>query len=96
MCESFFATLECELLGRRRFRNQIEARMATFDFLESWYNLQRRHSALEWCSADRRDEGRRDAIYVPDTSPNAALAAFNHCNYLISLEPTIGIEPMNC
>jgi transposase InsO family protein len=38
MCESFFATLECELLGRRRFRNQVEARMAIFDFLESWYN----------------------------------------------------------
>jgi transposase InsO family protein len=43
---SFLATLECELLGRRRFRNQIEARMAIFDFLESWNNLQRRHSAL--------------------------------------------------
>ena len=28
MCESFFATLECELLNRRRFRSQAEARMA--------------------------------------------------------------------
>jgi len=28
MCESFFATLECELLGRRRFTSQAEARMA--------------------------------------------------------------------
>jgi hypothetical protein len=34
MCESFFATLECELLDRRRFKNQIEARMAIFEFIE--------------------------------------------------------------
>jgi len=34
MCESFFATLECELLYRRRFKTQIEARMAIFEFIE--------------------------------------------------------------
>jgi putative transposase len=50
MCESFFATLECELLDRRRFQTQIEARMAVFDFLEGWYNLHRRHSALGYLS----------------------------------------------
>jgi putative transposase len=46
MCESFFATLECELLDRTRFQNQAEARMAVFDFIEGWYNPRRRHSAL--------------------------------------------------
>jgi putative transposase len=46
LCESFFATLECELLDRRRFRNQAEAKMAVFDFIEAWYNPHRRHSAL--------------------------------------------------
>ena len=46
LCESFFATLECELLDRRRFRNQAEAKMAVFDFIEGWYNPHRRHSAL--------------------------------------------------
>jgi Transposase and inactivated derivatives len=44
MCESFFATLECELLDRHRFRTQAEARMAIFEFLEGWYNAHRRHS----------------------------------------------------
>ena len=39
MCESFFATLECELLDRRHFRTQVEARMAVFEFIEGWYNL---------------------------------------------------------
>ncbi len=50
MCESFFATLECELLDRRSFRNQVEARMAVFDFIEGWYNPHRRHSALDYLS----------------------------------------------
>jgi putative transposase len=36
MCESFFATLECELLDRRRFRTRVEARMAVFEFIEGW------------------------------------------------------------
>lgn len=46
MCESFFATLECELLEHKRFRNQAEARMEVFDFIEGWYNPHRRHSGL--------------------------------------------------
>ena len=46
LCESFFATLECELLDRRRFRTQAEAKMAVFDFIEGFYNPHRRHSAL--------------------------------------------------
>jgi len=50
MCESFFATLECELLNRSRFKTQVEARMAVFDFIEGWYNPHRRHSALDYLS----------------------------------------------
>ena len=38
MCESFFATLECELLDRRKFRTKAGAR---FEFIEGWYNLSR-------------------------------------------------------
>ena len=50
MGESFFATLECELLDRRRFENQAVARMAVFDFIEGWYNTDRRHSGLSQVS----------------------------------------------
>jgi len=50
MCESFFATLECELLDRQRFRTQADARLAIFDFIEGWYNPRRRHSALDYRS----------------------------------------------
>jgi len=46
MCESFFGTLECELLDRRRFHTQAEGRLAVFDFIEGFYNPRRRHSAL--------------------------------------------------
>jgi putative transposase len=50
MCESFFATLECELLERRHFKTQIEARLAIFEFIEGWYNPHRRHSAINYLS----------------------------------------------
>jgi putative transposase len=50
LCESFFATLECELLDRRRFATRVEARLAVFDFIEGWYNPHRRHSALGYQS----------------------------------------------
>lgn len=46
MAESFFATLECELLDRYRFHDQEEARTAVFRFIEGWYNLHRRHSGI--------------------------------------------------
>ncbi len=50
MAESFFATLECELLDRTRFQTQAEARMAVFEWIESWYNPQRRHSSIGYLS----------------------------------------------
>jgi putative transposase len=53
LCESFFATLECELLDRQIFRTRDEARLAVFEFIEGWYNPQRRHSALGYLSPMR-------------------------------------------
>ena len=71
MCESFFATLECELLARRRFRSRAEARMAVarmavFSYVEGFYNPLRLHSAL----------GYRSPIdYEKEQHPAAAAAA---------------------
>ena len=62
MAESFFATLECELIDRRSFQTQAEARMAIFEYLESWYNTRRLHSALGYLSPnefERRAAARR-------------------------------------
>lgn len=48
--ESFFATLECELLARTSFATHDEARAAIFDFIEGFYNRQRRHSTNGYLS----------------------------------------------
>ena len=50
MAESFFSTLKAELLSRRRFASQAEARMACFSYIEGWYNPVRLHSALGYRS----------------------------------------------
>jgi putative transposase len=63
MAESFFATLECELIDRRKFHTQAEARMAIFEFIEGWYNPRRRHSSLGYLSPAEfeRDAAKRSA-----------------------------------
>jgi putative transposase len=50
LCESFFATLECELLDRCIFHTHAEAERAIFEFIEGWYNPHRRHSSLGYLS----------------------------------------------
>jgi len=67
MCESFFATLECELLDRHRFRTQADAKLTVFDFIEGWYNTHRRHSALGYDSPLAYE--RKHAEPVTTTSP---------------------------
>jgi putative transposase len=48
MCESFFATVERELLSRYRFQTQADARKALFRYIEGWYNTRRRHSSIQY------------------------------------------------
>ena len=50
MAESFFASLECELIARRSWKSKTEARLAVFTWIESWYNPRRRHSGLNYLS----------------------------------------------
>ncbi len=50
LCESVFASLECELLDRHSFRTPAEAKRAIFEYIEGWYNPHRRHSALDYDS----------------------------------------------
>lgn len=65
MAESFFATLECELLDRRSFRTQAEAKLAVFEWLEGWYNPRRRHSSLGYRSPVQFE---RDLIRAANTA----------------------------
>ena len=46
MAESFFSTLEAELLAKHRFESPGEAQLKVFRYIEGWYNPHRRHSAL--------------------------------------------------
>ena len=46
MCESFFATLECELIARTRFHTHWEARQKIRSYIEEFYNTRRIHSAI--------------------------------------------------
>ena len=76
LAESFFATLECELLDRRRFKTQAEARMAVFEFIEGFYNPRRRHSSLGYLSPidyERRYE--EQAVDPGAHQPPAVLGA---------------------
>jgi transposase InsO family protein len=50
VAESFFATLEWELIERSDWRTRDEARSAIFQYLEGWYNTRRRHSSLGFLS----------------------------------------------
>ena len=61
VAESFFATLEHEVILRRRWATRREARQAIFRYIESWYNLKRRHSTLGYLSPAIYEAQRRAA-----------------------------------
>jgi putative transposase len=62
MAESFFASLECELIDRRSFETKAEARTALFTYIEGWYNPRRRHSALGRVSPVNFERSRLHAV----------------------------------
>jgi putative transposase len=75
MCESFFATLECELLDRCRFKTQSEARSAVFAFIEGFYNPRRRHSSIGYLSPIDYERRRQAKAVDPDAGQPAAVLA---------------------
>ena len=56
MCESFFATLECEVIARQSLKTKDQARGEVFSFIEGWYNPRRRHSALGYKSPNQFEQ----------------------------------------
>ena len=74
MCESFFATLECELIDRHRFATKAEAQIAVFRFIEGFYNPSRRHSSIGYLSpaefeATHQSDRAQAATPKPETCP---------------------------
>jgi len=72
MCESFFATLECELLARQRFKDQAAGRTAVFAFIEGFYNRRRRHSGIGYLSPVDYE---RQRPVAPDPRQDAVVLA---------------------
>lgn len=72
MMESFFSSLEAEVLDRNRFRTREEARIAVFSWLAGWYNARRRHSGIGYLSPQEfesrfaRDRRRPSAAFASD------------------------------
>lgn len=61
VAESFFATLELELIVKCDWRTRDEARRAIFRYIETWYNRQRRHSTLGYVSPEQYEKQLRSA-----------------------------------
>ncbi len=75
VAESFFATLETELLWRETFRSHAEVRMAIFEFIEGFYNPRRRHSSIGQLSPvtyERRFLAARDMEVETDAAVQIA------------------------
>ncbi len=66
VAESFFATLETELLDRTSFANRNQARSAIFDYIEGFYNPHRRHSTIGYHSPTDYE---RSTTTTPTTLP---------------------------
>ena len=50
MMESFWSTMQIELLNRKKWKTRIELANAIFEFIEVFYNRQRRHSKIGYIS----------------------------------------------
>lgn len=68
MAESFFATLECELIDRRSWKTKAEARLAIFTWIESWYNPLRRHKGLGQKSPIQFERSLQNPIKTKDNT----------------------------
>jgi putative transposase len=82
LCESFFATLECELLDRRGYRSPAEAKPDLFEYMEGFYNPRRRHSAL-----GQRSPMQFEREKMAELDVEAALAT--------RFRGTLGVEPQD-
>lgn len=82
MAESFFASLECELIDRRVWETKTQARLAVFTWIESWYNKRRRHSGIGYLSPNnfeaKHTQAKKNQIVVTTVMPNKLKPAEAH------------------
>jgi putative transposase len=79
MAESFFASLECELIDRHVWQTKTEARLALFSYIEGWYNPRRRHSALGYLSPLNFERNHHGQTRTPAQSAEHDLTTVGAC-----------------
>lgn len=89
MAESFFATLECELIDRRSWPTKTEARLALFTYIEGWYNPRRRHSALGQISPANFERKYIDTTPTPPSRRQHGIPTVGAC--VASATPPVDI-----
>ncbi|GAA4459069.1 hypothetical protein GCM10023189_32250 [Nibrella saemangeumensis] len=55
VAESFFKTLKCEMVNYTYFATRAAARLATFEYIEGWYNRRRKHSVLNYRTPSQQE-----------------------------------------
>ncbi|MEV6280777.1 IS3 family transposase [Nocardia sp. NPDC051832] len=55
MMESFWSSMQIELLNRKKWRTRVDLANAIFDYIEIFYNRQRRHSQLDYLSSTEHE-----------------------------------------
>jgi hypothetical protein len=95
VAEAFFATLEHELLADADFATRAEAHRAVAEFIEVWYNAERRHSTLGYvspCSTNGSSaewpEQRKLRVHQSDTAPHADAFGSMHGSGVRACSPT--------
>lgn len=75
LCESFFATFECELIERDTFASRSEARLSVFEFIEGCYNPDRLHSGIGYQSPNGYEEEDHARDHSHSEDPHSPVAA---------------------
>ena len=78
MCESFFATLECELLDQTTLRTRAQGRMEVFDYIEGFYNPHRRHSSIGYLSPIEYERGHKPESEAVEEETDLLSASLSH------------------
>ena len=63
MMESFFSSLKTECVNRQVYQSHSEAKLSIFEWIEVFYNRQRRHSSLDYLSPATYDEQQAQVLW---------------------------------
>ncbi|MBC7763576.1 MAG: IS3 family transposase, partial [Candidatus Saccharibacteria bacterium] len=100
MIESFWSSMQIELLNRKKWRTQLDLANAIFDYIEIFYNRQRRHSQLKYLSPvehELRFTQTPRHPYPPDLQTKTGNQTVGHVKMstIRAADPSFGFCPRN-